>query len=320
MKLIDVFNGDADGICALHQLRLVYPAQSVLVTGVKRDTALLERVQASPHDTITVLDLSLDRNRQALIYLLDLGTQVLYFDHHYAGEIPKHSGLRAMIHTEPMICTSALVDQYLGGAHRAWAVVAAYGDNLEELAKRLAQPLRLDAGALAQLRELGECLNYNAYGDSEADLFFHPANLFRTLSAYSNPLHFVAHESRVMEVLRRGRKEDLALATQVAPQVRLPKVALYVLPEGPWSRRVRGDFANDLSRRHPERVHAVLTHNAMGGYTVSVRASLVRAGGADQFCLHFETGGGRAQAAGVNHLPEAKFNQFVSQFIATFGE
>jgi hypothetical protein len=39
---IDVFNGDADGICALVQLRLAQPVQSKLVTGVKRDIQLLE--------------------------------------------------------------------------------------------------------------------------------------------------------------------------------------------------------------------------------------------------------------------------------------
>ena len=31
---IDVFNGDADGICALQQIRLAEPGESVLVTGV----------------------------------------------------------------------------------------------------------------------------------------------------------------------------------------------------------------------------------------------------------------------------------------------
>ncbi|PUE05199.1 MAG: acetyltransferase, partial [Candidatus Sedimenticola endophacoides] len=42
----DVFNGDADGICALLQLRREEPREAVLVTGVKRDIALLERVDA----------------------------------------------------------------------------------------------------------------------------------------------------------------------------------------------------------------------------------------------------------------------------------
>ncbi len=43
---IDVFNGDADGICALLQLRLQQPRESLRITGVKRDIALLERVNA----------------------------------------------------------------------------------------------------------------------------------------------------------------------------------------------------------------------------------------------------------------------------------
>ncbi|RUM38930.1 MAG: acetyltransferase, partial [Desulfobulbus sp.] len=43
MITYDVFNGDADGICALHQLRLHDPRPDAhLVTGVKRDICLLE--------------------------------------------------------------------------------------------------------------------------------------------------------------------------------------------------------------------------------------------------------------------------------------
>ncbi|MCE2831577.1 MAG: acetyltransferase, partial [Oxalobacteraceae bacterium] len=33
MAFFDVFNGDADGICALHQVRLHCPRDAVLVTG-----------------------------------------------------------------------------------------------------------------------------------------------------------------------------------------------------------------------------------------------------------------------------------------------
>ncbi|HZV66950.1 MAG TPA: hypothetical protein VFG03_18780, partial [Telluria sp.] len=44
VPLYDVFNGDADGICALHQLRLAQPAETRLITGVKRDIALLDRL------------------------------------------------------------------------------------------------------------------------------------------------------------------------------------------------------------------------------------------------------------------------------------
>ena len=59
---IDVFNGDADGICALHQLRLHAPCpQARLVTGVKRDIALLARLKEVRESRITVLDISLDR-------------------------------------------------------------------------------------------------------------------------------------------------------------------------------------------------------------------------------------------------------------------
>ena len=82
----------------------------------------------------------------------------------------------------PDVCTSLIVDKHLAGKYRMWAVVAAFGDNLVGAALRAAQPLRLDRTELARLHELGDCLNYNAYGESLDDLHYHPADLYRTLA------------------------------------------------------------------------------------------------------------------------------------------
>jgi len=43
MASYDLFNGDADDICALIQLRLAEPKESTLVTGIKRDNKLLKK-------------------------------------------------------------------------------------------------------------------------------------------------------------------------------------------------------------------------------------------------------------------------------------
>ena len=56
MTHFDVFNGDADGICALTQLRNADPRDTRLVTGVKRDIELVARVEAVAGDVVTVLD------------------------------------------------------------------------------------------------------------------------------------------------------------------------------------------------------------------------------------------------------------------------
>jgi len=130
MQFYDIFNGDADGICALQQLRLEEPRASVLVTGVKRDVRLLERVKATAGDELTVLDISLRSNAADLRRLLDAGARLRCFDHHAVGELPQHTNLKAFIDTAPDTCTSLIVDRYLGGRQRMWAVVAAYGDNL----------------------------------------------------------------------------------------------------------------------------------------------------------------------------------------------
>ncbi len=163
-KSYDIFNGDADGICALHQLRLDDPRAAELVTGVKRDIGLLERVDAQPGDELTVLDISMKVNAMSLARALANGARVRWFDHHASGTIPAHAQLEPHIDTSPDVCTSLIVDGVLGGRHRMWAVVAAFGDNLVSAAVRAAQPLELDHTELARLHELGDCLNYNAYG------------------------------------------------------------------------------------------------------------------------------------------------------------
>lgn len=317
MANFDVFNGDADGICALHQLRLAEPRDSVLVTGVKRDIALLGKIAASAGDQVTVLDLSLDKNRAALLALLAQGVEVTYVDHHFAGEIPLHPALRAVIDTAPGTCTSLLVDGMLAGRFRAWAVAAAFGDNLSESAVRAAAPLNLAESQLTALRELGECLNYNAYGDSVADLFLHPAELYRQLHGYADPFRFIA-DSPVFAALKRGYTMDMDMALALQPRWVYAGGTAYLLPDQPWARRVSGVFGNRLAQAEPSLAHAVLTHKPEGGHVVSVRAPLDHPGGADELCRQFESGGGRKSAAGINHLPERELERFLALFATAF--
>ena len=310
MKHFDAFNGDADGICSLLQLRLDAPIDSVLVTGAKRDVALLQRIPAGRGDAVTVLDISIAANRDALLALLDRGATVQYFDHHFAGELPVHAGLDAHIDTSSGVCTGMIVDSYLRGKQRVWAVVAAFGDDLAGAARELAAPLALSPAQVDALQALGEAVAYNAYGDSEADLIIPPAELYLSLRGRADPFRFMRAEP-VFQRLCEVRLDDLERARSEPPRCALAGATVYVLPDAPWARRVRGAFGNELANAAPRLAHAVLTPNSQGGYTVSVRAPRVRARGADALCRQFATGGGRAAAAGINHLPEDGLSEFV---------
>ena len=303
MRFYDIFNGDADGLCALHQLRLAEPCDATLITGVKRDIALLARVAAQPGDELTVLDVSLDTNREALLGALRSGARVRYFDHHFAGEIPRHDLLEAHIDTSATLCTSLIVDRHLGGRHRAWAIVAAFGDNLRAQAYCAAGALGLKPADVETLRELGECLNYNAYGASIADLHFHPAQLYLRMQPYSDPLAFCA-QAPELDALRRASTDDLKLAMALPIDEVGNHAAVVFMPETAWSRRVAGTFANALSRRYPDRTLALLVRNG-AGYQVSLRAP----GGSDSavhlLARQFESGSGRARSAGIQFLPDA---------------
>lgn len=319
MAFFDVFNGDADGMCALHQLRLVEPRDTAtLVTGVKRDIDLLTRVPSVHGARVTVLDVSLKRNRAALMRLLDAGMVVEYFDHHDAGDVPRHAGLQAHLSAKADVCTSLLVDRHLGGRHSPWAVVGAFGDNLDASARRLAASLGLPPAQVEALRELGDGLNYNAYGADEVDLFMPPEMLYRRMRQYPDPWRFIAQES-ILATIRDGRARDLEQARQVRPHVRCAGGVVYLLPDAPWSRRVRGAWANQLAQQAPGLAHALLTPDGSGGLVVSVRAPLHDVRGADRLCAAFPGGGGRPAAAGINRLESRQLAAFVSAFERVFG-
>ncbi len=314
MRMIDVFNGDADGICALHQLRLAAPCEDAeLVTGVKRDIALLQRVHAAAGDEITVLDISFDKNREDVLRLLDQGAHIHYFDHHFAGEIPSHNRLQTHIDTSADVCTSLLVNAYLGHSYLPWAVAAAFGDNLFATAKAAAGPLALTDAQLTQLEQLGTLINYNGYGVTPDDLFFHPAELYRALRPYEDPFAFIA-ESDAYRTLAEGYAADMAKARQLPFLHETTTTAVLMLPDAAWTRRVSGVFGNALARENPARAHALITSLADGQYRVSVRAPLTNKTGADELCMQFPTGGGRKAAAGINALPGDMLDDFVAAF------
>ncbi|MDX8409616.1 MAG: DHH family phosphoesterase [Mariprofundales bacterium] len=309
----DVFNGDADGICALHQLRLQTPCAAELITGVKRDIGLLARVAAASGDALTVLDISLDKNRDALIALLQAGTTIDYFDHHFPGDIPTAPNLHATIDTDANTCTSLLVNRHLNGAQAAWAVVGAFGDNLFDAAYAAAQPLALSPTQLQQLTELGTLLNYNGYGITTADLHFDPADLYRAIAPFRDPFAFI-RDADAFPILQQGFRDDMAQIEAIAPTFADDHALLLTLPDAPWSRRVSGVYANQLARQSPNRAHALATELPDHHYRISVRAPLNNKQGADQLCMQFPTGGGRKAAAGINALPTDHLTDFIEKF------
>jgi len=318
MAYIDIFNGDADGICALTQLRNAEPRQSTLITGVKRDIALVAKANVTAGDQITALDLSFDKNRDGVLKALEAGAEIFYVDHHFAGKIPDSDRLTTIIDTDSNVCTSLLVNGYLGGKYVEWAVTGAFGDNLKASARTIAAPLSLSEEQLAFLENLGVYMNYNAYGSSFEDLHFAPAELFELVRPYATPFAFVEEAPETFEKLKSGYQQDMASAAAVKPVRESEKTAVFMLPNETWARRVSGVYSNDLANASPRRAHAVLTERPDGTYLVSVRAPLENKQGADELCRQFPTGGGRAAAAGINALPDDQLNAFIDALAASY--
>jgi hypothetical protein len=307
----DVFNGDADGIIALLQLRLAEPKESILITGVKRDISLLKQVLDKDASSVTVLDISLEKNIDALNVLLANQVDTFYVDHHRSGDIPQSEHLTTLINTDANTCTSLLVNDFLNGKFVHWAIAAAFGDNMEKAAKKLVQEQGLNLSEESKLAELGVYINYNGYGRSVDDLHFKPTQLFKLLLNYPDPLTLINEKDGIFATLASAYHQDMAKAqsANVITDTDVCKVVL--LDDEPWARRVSGVFGNELANNSPSKAHAVLSLNSDDTYTVSIRAPLNNKQGADEICIQFPTGGGRAGAAGINNLPQKMLKTFI---------
>ncbi|PIE39589.1 MAG: acetyltransferase [Gammaproteobacteria bacterium] len=314
----DLFNGDADGICALIQLRMAQPREAQLVTGVKRHINLLDDISPTAGDRVTVLDVSMEKNARGLRQALASGASVFYVDHHFPGEIPDHPNLQAIVNESATVCTAILVNGHLRNRYPRWAVAGGFGDNLRIVAAKLAEANGISGADTEALQHLGECINYNGYGAAVEDLHFAPDALYRSLYAAQDPLRFV-HESPDYQRLSDGYAADMAQVQGLKCVDEIDTAAVFVLPNAAWARRVSGVFGNDLAANYPNRAHAVLTEKADGGMQVSVRAPMSKREGAVDLCRQFPSGGGRAAAAGINHLPSESVADFVAKFFAAYG-
>ena len=322
MADFDLFNGDADGIFSLLQLRQARPRPDALrVTGVKRDTQLFKRIAdiVKPGDRVTALDIGMARNTEGLKNVLETGANVFFCDHHSTDDIPAHDNLTTLIDTSAGFCTAYLIDRHLGGAKSAWAICGAYGDNFQALAAQIAKARDVNL-PLNQLRELGELVNYNAYGLTVEDLHFHPSDLYARLLAYPDPMAFIEDAPEALDILRQGHRSDWEIAEQ-AREIHISNTGqILSLPASPASNRISGLFANALVDEDPDKAFAVLTHLGTegGGYRASLRAPTSRKTRAANALAAEFGGGGRTLAAGIDLLTDDDMARFIDGFTESF--
>ncbi len=317
-----VFNGDADGLISQHLMGLSGVIPTLRVTGLKREIKLLERLPSLLDVAdVYVFDISLDVNRGELTPLLEKpGVRVTWFDHHEAGILPVSERLKTHIFNGRGTCTAFLVHAALPGSDPRWAAMAAFGDNVPEAAEALMLPLKAAAAEAALLREAGELLNYNAYGESPADVLFQPLHIAERLSAFRDPLEFI-RESGFFGPLRLQFQEDESQSQRLLPMAERDSARIYLLPSAPWARRFAGTFANRLSRENPTVALAILHPLSDVSCQVSIRAPRARSGTiplASDLAREFPTGGGRALAAGINRLPSSGLSVFERRFFEVY--
>lgn len=311
----DFFNGDADGMISLHQYRTFIPRHTIKHTGLKRDIDLLRYAANIKDTTLYAFDLSLKTNEQHVWRALGNNNTLVWFDHHTPGDLNNHAHVSAHIDTNPNTCTSWIVDKYLDGLYRPWTIAGAYGDNLHELAQEI-NPEFSDTH-MQVLQTLGETLNYSGYGDTEADLVSHPLETFTDMSKYKSPFEYVNRSKLYRKIKSQFDKDQQSLSeSHVVLEHKCGYV--YLLPEGACSARFSGIYSNKLVNDNPDKAFVILTIKR-DGFKASIRSPLNNPHGADALAERFETGGGRAKAAGINFLSTDDLDKLKSEFVSVFG-
>ena len=131
---------------------------------------------------------------------------------------------------------------------------------------------------------------------------------------------FLEDGPEALDILRAGYGSDWEIAGE-AREIDISNAGqILSLPASPASNRISGLFANALVDEDPDKAFAILTHRdpELGGYRVSLRAPLARqTKAADEFARTYG-GGGRAEAAGIDHLPESEIDGFIAAFQTAF--
>ncbi|WP_342616798.1 hypothetical protein [Rhodoferax sp. GW822-FHT02A01] len=288
IQAYDLFNGDADGIYALHQLRMAQACDSQWLTCVKRNIALYQKLPTNVALSVTALDISFARNEVGLRQVLGFGGRLRYFDHHAEEKRFAHPRLECYID-----CTR---------------------DNLPAQAVRLARNSGCSAGNRSARDQLGRLRNYNAYRVTTTELHIHPVDQCRSVHRFEDPQDFFARSSEFGH-LREGFAEDHQLPNALAPFAQTVLADVYVLPDTGWTRLLSGTLANQLTSTDSSKSFAVLPPCSSDTYVVSIRTSAASRARTDLFCHCYAGGGGRHAAGGIDHTPASDLGRIIATSI-----
>ncbi len=293
-----------------------YPKDSEVFTGVKRDVKLLRHCTNIENARFTVFDISLLSNRDNVNTILNKGNSIRWFDHHEPGDTDLGDDFEIFVDADPNCCTNILVDKFLEGLYRPWTICGAYGDNLHEQAEKL-NPC-FNESSMSQLKEIGETLNYNGYGNKESDLTVHPKDVYLDIKNYESPFQYRDKSDVYYKIHTQMKSDEAELSSsEIMHDTQTGKVIL--LPDSRASIRYSGIYSNEQTTNNPDKAFAILTLVDGENYRISIRSPKTNPYGASKLALQFPTGGGREKAAGVNELPISELNQFIEKFEEVYG-
>jgi hypothetical protein len=142
-----------------------------------------------------------------------------------------------------------------------------------------------------------------------------PMDILNQAKHFTDPISFYK-DTNIGQYLKKSSIEDLELA--LSHYEKDNKNNIVFLPDIPWARRVYGMLGNHLVKKNKTQPLAILVDIGEDNYLVSVRAPLNQPTRAGDLCRLFDSGGGRATAAGINRLHKNYLERFTKAFQANW--
>ena len=302
MPHFDVFNGDADGLCALHQLRLAEPADAVARHRPEaRHRAARARRRRGRRPGHGARRLARPQSRRARAAARarragalvrppprgrDPGAPAPRGAHrHGAGDLHERDRRPAPRRALPRV----------GGRRRVRRQPRAHRRRARRLDRPRAPASSRRCARSARISTTTPTATPRRTCSSRPPSS--TARSRRTPTRCGSP-----RRRRCVAKLRAGRLADMGARSRWRPIGRAS--TCYPTPTGRDGSS--GTLANDLAARAPDRAHAVLVPCPNDGYRVSIRAPRAAPNGCAALAREFATGGGREAAAGIDHLPVAE--------------
>ena len=171
---------------------------------------------------------------------------------------------------------------------------------------------------MRELKEIGETLNYNGYGNQESDLTVHPKDVYLDIQKYKSPFQYKKLSEIYNKINTQMKSDETELnSSEILHTSKTGNIILLPTQKHLLDTRI---YSNKQTTDNPSKAFAILTNINEDTYRISIRSPKNNPVGASKLALSFPTSGGREKdLVKINELPKTELKNFIEKFEYIYG-